>query len=81
MIYDTMQQKREVGRPTRLLQASKLKQHLDNDCTFIVSTDVLKLLKIYFLVMKGKRYNNNNNNTNTTTTTNNNIDNTNNFIQ
>ena len=80
MIYDTMQLKREVGRPARLIQASKLKQHLDNDCTFIISTDVLMLMKIYFLVMKGKRYNNNNNNTNTTTT-NNNIDNTNNFIQ
>ena len=79
MIYDTMQQKRRVGRPTRLLQASKLKQHLDNDCTFIISTDVLTLMKIYFLVMKGKRCNNNYN-TNTTTT-NNNIDNTNNFIQ
>ena len=79
MIYDTMQLKREVGRPTRLLQASKLKQHLDNDCTFIISTDVLTLMKIYFLVMNGKRCNNNNN-TNTTTTTNN-IDNTNNFIQ
>ena len=42
-------------------------------------TDVLTLMKIYFLAMKGKRCNNNYN-TNTTTN-NNNIDNTNNFIQ
>ena len=28
-----------------------------NDYTFIISTDILTLMKIYFLVMKGKRCN------------------------
>ena len=41
-----------------------------NNFTFIISTDILMLLKIYFLVMKGKRRKSDNN-----------IDNSNNFIQ